>query len=357
MMSTSSSSRASRSIELTSNPSAGRGQGGQHRTVDHRHASPRPGSNGRGAAGLVSLPLELQFLIASHLDLESMVALRQTCRLYRQVITADIVRKQFTARDGTADLVLQGCCTECLCIPGLDRLIIDTTHARHLWRSICFRCWRDRLRRENQRKHLPLVEMANGDHGYICHFCAWPVHSGDPNMRIKQMHAPCRVRRLVVVISWLIMAIIQFGLGMLAAVLAWTMFRDTPTVLIPASIDFGLAVLALMIFTIRISTTSEVTYTRALAIELIITFIRMPPVTYTARNTVISENSQGGPLPRFSFGVFLINLVFRFLDMVGYTLLNCGYDPRSIFLGSLPLRKKLLYGFCTFMVWFAFIPF
>lgn len=199
--------------------------------------------------------------------------------------------------------------------------------------------------------------MVNGDYGYICHFCTWPVHSGGSSSRIKNMHAPCRVRRLVVVISWLIMAIIQFGLGMLAAVLAWTMFRNTSAVLIPATIDFCLAVIAVMIFVVRVGTTNEVTYTRALAVELVITFIRIPPVTYTARETVISETTQGGPLPKFGFGVFLINLIFRLLDTVGYTLLNCGYDPRNIFLGPMPLRKKLLYGFCTFMVWFAFIPF
>ncbi|KAI4868820.1 hypothetical protein F4820DRAFT_89126 [Hypoxylon rubiginosum] len=353
---------SSHSIELTSWNSAltgfssqhGDGDGDGHSRSRSHHAPPRTGLP--ADAGLASLPLELQYLILSQLDLYSLVTLRQTCPLYRQVITADFIRRQFT-RDGWYDPVLKSCCTECLCMPGLDRLVVDTTRPSHQWRSMCFRCWRDRISRESSRKHWPLVEMANGEYGYICHFCTWPVHSGTSNSRIKQMHAPCRVRRLVVVVSWLIMAVIQFGLGMLAAVLAWTMFRNQTTVLIPASIDFGLAIIALVIFTIRVGTTNEVTYTRALATELVITFIRIPPVTYTARETIISETTQGGPLPKFGFGVFLINLIFRFLDMVGYTLLNCGYDPRSIFLGGLPLRKKLLYGFCTFMVWFAFIPF
>ncbi|KAI1091128.1 hypothetical protein F5B19DRAFT_493657 [Rostrohypoxylon terebratum] len=355
-----SSGGSSDGFELTTTTNSGsttsRARGS--RGDSYRHAQPEGrAGRGEGRAGLDSLPLELQYLIISHLDLSSLVALRQTCPLYRQVVTADVLRRQFSAGDGRLDPVLDGCCTECLCIPGRDRLIVNTTQPSYEWRSICFRCWRDRLSLENHRKHWPLVEMVNGDYGYICHFCTWPVHSGTSNSRIKQMHAPCRVRRLVVVVSWLIMAIIQFGLGMLAAVLAWTMFRNSSTVLIPASIDFGLAILALCIFVVRVGTTNEQTYTRALASELIITFIRIPPVTYTARETVISETTQGGPLPKFGFGVFLINLIFRLLDMVGYTLLNCGYDPRSIFLGGLPLKKKLLYGFCTFMVWFAFIPF
>ncbi|KAI1781272.1 hypothetical protein F4818DRAFT_436464 [Hypoxylon cercidicola] len=296
----------SHSIELTDSAFTGRSQHGDEDGHGHRHrVLPRTGLP--GDAGLASLPLELQFLILSHLDLYSLVTLRQTYPLYRQVITADLIRRQFT-KDGWCDPVLQSCCTKCLCMPGLDRLVIDTTRMSHEWRSICFRCWRDLMSRESSRKHWPLVEMANGEYGYICHFCTWPVHSGTSNSRIKQMHAPCRVRRLVVVISWLIMAVIQFGLGMLAAVLAWTMFRNQTTVLIPASIDFGLAIIALVIFTIRVGTTNEVTYTRALATELIITFIRIPPVTYTARETIISETTQGGPLPKFGFGVFLINL-------------------------------------------------
>ncbi|KAI1767007.1 hypothetical protein GGR53DRAFT_518632 [Hypoxylon sp. FL1150] len=344
----------SHSIELTNNAFSGRSQHGNGDELGRRHAPPRTGLS--ADVGLASLPLELQLLILSYLDLHSLVTLRQTCPLYRQVITADFLYRKFS-ENGQCNPVLQGCCTECLCMPGLDRLIVDTSRLRHEWRSMCFRCWRDKVSRGSSRKPWPLVEMANGDYGYICHFCTWPVHSGASNSRIKQMHAPCRVRRLVVVISWLIMAIIQFGLGMLAAILAWTMFRNQSMVLIPASIDFGMAVVALIIFTIRVGTKNELTYTRALATELVITFIRIPPVTYTARETIISETTQGGPLPKFGFGVFLINLVFRILDMIGYTLLNCGYDPRNIFLGGLSLRSKLLYGFCTFMVWFAFIPF
>ncbi|KAI2624548.1 hypothetical protein GGS26DRAFT_202848 [Hypomontagnella submonticulosa] len=338
----------SHNIELTTTSSTRRSQ--DQRQDRRHHAAPQMGNIGE--SGLASLPLELQYLIISQLDLSSLAALRQTCSLYRQVITPDLVRKQF----GDSP-VIHSCCVECLCMPGLDRLIVDTTRLDHEWRSVCFQCWHDQMGRDGYHKQWPVVIMANGDKGYICHFCTWPVHNGGSNSRIMQMHAPCRFRRLLVVISWLIMAIIQFGLGMLAAVLAWTMFRNQSTVLIPATIDFGLAILALSIFVVRVGTQNELTYTRALAAELVITFIRIPPVTYTARETVISETTQGGPLPRFGFGVFLINLIFRVLDVFGYTLLNFGYDPRKIFLGGLPLRKKLLYGFCTFMVWFAFIPF
>ncbi|KAH9992875.1 hypothetical protein F4779DRAFT_631925 [Xylariaceae sp. FL0662B] len=317
-------------------------------------SSSRPGTPGESR--LAVLPLELQFLIISELDLQSMITLRQTSRLYRHLITADLVRKHFI-HEGRCDPVLKGCCAECLCMPELDRLILDTSRDDESWRSICFRCWRSRLYYQKQRKHWPLVELANGTHGYICQFCTWPVQSGNSDGSLDLLHAACRVRKFTVVVIWLVMAFIQFGLGMLAAVLAWTMYKHQMPVLVPASIDFALAIVALVIFVIRTGTTNNRTYTRALATELVITFIRIPPVTYTARETVISENTQPGALPKFSFGVFLINLIFRLLDMVGYLLLNCGYDPQNIFQAGLTMRKKVLYASCTFMVWFAFIPF
>ncbi|KAI5864381.1 hypothetical protein GGS23DRAFT_496977 [Durotheca rogersii] len=353
---------ASHDIELAN---AGNHHRSSHRTslwrgrgAERNHRFPAMPSRikSAGGIGLASLPLELQFLVISQLDLVSLVALRQTSALYRQIITAEVICRQFIV-DGQPDPDLRSCCVDCLCMPGLDRLMVDTTRESHPWRSICFRCWRARPNQDSMRKHWPLVEMVNGDYGYVCQFCTWPVHNSSAGNRSNQMHAPCRVRRLVVLLMWLIMAIIQFGLGMLALVLAWTTYRSLPTVLIPATIDFGLAMVALCVFFIRISTSNDRTYIQALATELIITIIRIPPVTYTARETVISESNQGGPLPKFGFGVFLINLIFRILDLVGYSLLNCGYDPRNIFLSGLPLRKKILYGFCTFMVWFAFIPF
>lgn len=217
----------SHNIELTTTSSTRRSQ--DQRQDRRHHAAPQMGNIGE--SGLASLPLELQYLIISQLDLSSLAALRQTCSLYRQVITPDLVRKQF----GDSP-VIHSCCVECLCMPGLDRLIVDTTRLDHEWRSVCFQCWHDQMGRDGYHKQWPVVIMANGDKGYICHFCTWPVHNGGSNSRIMQMHAPCRFRRLLVVISWLIMAIIQFGLGMLAAVLAWTMFRNQSTVLIPATV-------------------------------------------------------------------------------------------------------------------------
>ncbi|CAJ2509322.1 Uu.00g143480.m01.CDS01 [Anthostomella pinea] len=301
------------------------------------------------------LPLELQYLIIAQLDLASLVNLRQTSRLYRHVITADVIRKRFT-RDGRPAAVLRSCCTECLSMPGLDRLILDATLDATAWRSVCFRCWRERLGRDYRLNPWPQVEIANGDMGYICQFCNWPIQSRTADSGTERLHAPCKAKRLTVLITWMIMAFLQFGLGILAAVLAWTRYKEQPKILIPASIDFGLAFFAVGVFLVRISTTTEKTYARALAGELVICIVRLPPTVYSARETVITR-LQVGLLPKFGFGVFLINLIFRFLDFMGHALLNGGYDPRSVFLKGLPSQKKLLYMFCTFMVWFAYIPF
>ncbi|KAI0121103.1 hypothetical protein BJ170DRAFT_688187 [Xylariales sp. AK1849] len=150
------------------------------------------------------------------------------------------------------------------------------------------------------------------------------------------------------------MAILQVGLGVLALVLAVTVYRRIPSVLIPNCIDFGLSAVALCLFILRTCTADHQKYTYALAAELMMTIVRIPPVCYTARETI--STPQLGTMPKFALGIFLLNLIFRFVDTIGYTLLYFGYDPRGMFLAGLPRRKKIMYYTGTFIVWCAFIP-
>ncbi|KAH8194642.1 hypothetical protein TruAng_011187 [Truncatella angustata] len=186
-------------------------------------------------SGLPSLPLELQFMVLNHLNLPETVGLRQVCRFYRHVITPEVLQSRFSSY-GQYDAVLQGCCSECLTTPGLDRLILDVTRDHDAWRSICFRCWRVKLTPDYQRKHGPLLELANGGIGYICHFCAWPVCGDIGSDGSETLHARCRIKRLMATITWFVMAIIQVGLGVLALVLAVSLYREAPTVLIPTAV-------------------------------------------------------------------------------------------------------------------------
>lgn len=121
-----------------------------------------------------------------------------------------------------------------------------------------------------------------------------------------------------------------------------------------SQIDFGLSVLALCLFIIRTCSHDEQKYTYALAAELMMTIVRIPPVCYTARETI--QTPAVGVMPKFALGIFLLNLIFRFVDTIGYTLLYLGYDPRKMFLAGLSWKKQSLYTMCTFIVWCAFIP-
>jgi hypothetical protein len=114
--------------------------------------------------------------------------------------------------------------------------------------------------------------------------------------------------------------------------------------------------ISVVVFICRICTNNERKYTKLLFTELILTILRIPPVAYSARTTVVYRSEQG-LLPRFGFGVFLINLIFRILDFVGHALLNAGYDPRRFLQKGLSRRTKFIYGIATFLVYFAYIPF
>ncbi|KAI0903292.1 hypothetical protein F4824DRAFT_490160 [Ustulina deusta] len=258
------------------------------------------------ATDLLSLPLELHYLVIGHLDLESLLQLRRATRLYYHVITPDLVRRLFIRND-QASLSLAACCYECLCSPGLDRLVVDETLPASSWRSVCFRCWSKRITVDYHINPWPVVRIANGDDGYICHFCNWPVVSNGHDDGVDRLHARCRARRRIVLLLWFVMAFLQFGIGVLCAVLAWTRYKHQNGILIPSSIDFVLAMVSVIIFTLRVCTNNERKYTRLLFTELLLTVFRIPPVAYSARSTVAFRTALG-LLPRFGFGVFLINL-------------------------------------------------
>lgn len=304
---------------------------------------------------LLSLPLELHYLIITYLDLESLLQLRRTSQFYHHVITPDLVRRLFI-RNGQASLVLTACCYQCLCTPGLDRLVTDNTIDANSWQSVCFRCWSNRITVDYHINPWPVVKIANGEDGYICHFCNWPVVNNGRDDGVDRLHARCRARRRLVLFVWMIMAFLQFGIGVLCAVLAWTRYKRQPGVLIPSSIDFGLSMISVAVFVCRICTNNERKYTRLLLTELILTILRIPPVAYSARTTVANHVNRG-LLLRFGLGVFLINLIFRILDFIGHALLNAGYDPRRFLQKGLSRRRKCIYGIATFLVYFAYIPF
>ncbi|RYC66103.1 hypothetical protein CHU98_g178 [Xylaria longipes] len=184
---------------------------------------------------LYSLPLELHYLILAHLDLESLLQLRRTSRLYYHVITTDLVRRLFI-RNGVASLGLTACCYECLSTPGLDRLVVDKNIGAFSWQSICFRCWSNRITVDYHINPWPVIQIANGDEGYICQFCNWPVVNNGHDDGVDRLHARCRARRRLVLFVWFVMAFLQFGIGVLCAVLAWTRYKHQPGVLIPSSI-------------------------------------------------------------------------------------------------------------------------
>ncbi len=187
------------------------------------------------ATDLLSLPLELHYLVIGHLDLESLLQLRRATRLYYHVITPDLVRRLFIRND-QASLSLAACCYECLCSPGLDRLVVDETLPASSWRSVCFRCWSKRITVDYHINPWPVVRIANGDDGYICHFCNWPVVSNGHDDGVDRLHARCRARRRIVLLLWFVMAFLQFGIGVLCAVLAWTRYKHQNGILIPSSV-------------------------------------------------------------------------------------------------------------------------
>jgi hypothetical protein len=207
----------------------------QQQSGNANDAAPPPAHARTGNSSLTMLPLELQLQIMAYLDVQSVVCLRQTCPWFRHMITVDVVKKRFI-KNGQQNAALRGCCYECLAMPGLERLILDKTRSGHLWRSLCFRCWRSKLTRNYQRVYGPVLELASNDYGYMCQFCAWPICRADPDNKLTALHSRCRFKRVFLVILWLILTFFQCALGILAATLAWTAYKHVLSVLVPSTV-------------------------------------------------------------------------------------------------------------------------
>jgi len=202
---------------------------------ENRQRNPSSSQLQPDPSDLLSLPLELHYLIFAHLDLDGLLALRRTCRIYTRIITIDLVRQLFI-QNGRASACLTACCNQCLCTPGLDRLVIDSALDSDAWRSVCFRCWGNRITQDYHLNPWPHITLANGGEGYVCHFCNWPVVNTGQNGDPGRLHAACRARRRLVIVIWFMMAFLQFGLGVICAVLAWTRYRSRVAIVVPSSV-------------------------------------------------------------------------------------------------------------------------
>ncbi|KAI1840841.1 hypothetical protein JX266_012989 [Neoarthrinium moseri] len=313
------------------------------------------------------IPLELQLLVISHLDVANTARLRQVCRFYRQLVTPDFVAKQFI-RDGAQDPELQWFCTACLARPSRARLMLDEARAECPWRSLCFRCFRARggLRRHEREHGRTVLLVPGGPQASVvavpCRFCGWLLAPGGPAPAPERpAHRPCRVKIRLVSWAWILLGVLQLVLGFMGAVAAWSNYEEMREIYIPGTLNFALMWVSLIVVGlqkvhIRRWKITIKPWLIPFTLESAMTIIWLPPLIANARDLAPMVETSMDTFPVFSLAVFAANFGFRLFNSIGYALLFFDFDPRDVYLPDLSAAQKLLRAGCTFMIYWAVIP-
>ncbi|KAK7946777.1 uncharacterized protein PG986_011098 [Apiospora aurea] len=348
----------------------------------------KPHEPNAAAFRLTALPMELQLEVIDHVDLRGLVALRRTYRLFRfSVITRGYLLRRFTSIDSgnggvtripAMDTRLKYCCSQCLIMPGADLLLLEAevgyradgeqsssphplegvvigggeqhrSSNDYGWKTLCHRCWRPRLRHDGPKP----IDLNSRWEVPTCILCGWPCPACYQRPRV---HPACRARRRWLKAAWFLLGLVQFVFGCFGAVASWSVYRDDPRSLVPASINFGL----LLISGINVAWELGFKTTRykwPLALEFAQAVIWLPPMIANAQYPKCDPDTHFcDSFLQASLVVYIVNFIFRVLNTVGYAMLACNYDFRNLFLPDLPKGKKIMYAFVACWVWWAVVP-
>ncbi|KAH8671393.1 hypothetical protein BX600DRAFT_247706 [Xylariales sp. PMI_506] len=300
-------------------------------------------------------------MVMADLDVADVVALRQCCRMYRELFDADFFRKQFI-KDDRADPTLQECCAICLAIPRDRRIVKNKGRLDDPWQSECFHCWRMKGGLiEYERRFDKYFTGVDGISGIIvvCELRGWPHHVTSYVTRKPlptNMHPKCQRRRRIIFLMWFGLGLAQWILGIMAGVCAWISYQSNLGIVVPISINFGLMWLSLCMVCALLSSTKLNSYVPSLCVEIVMTAIWLLPIIINAKDMSTLLETLNGWFPILSLVVFIACFVFRLLNTAGYIILWRGYDPRNVFLPDLPRRKKRLFTYLTLIAWWAYVP-
>ncbi|KAI1390191.1 uncharacterized protein F4822DRAFT_428533 [Hypoxylon trugodes] len=293
---------------------------------------------------LTTLPWELQLEIASHLDVRNIILLRQTCHLYRDYFTVDAIDKLFT-NQGRVD-ELRFCCYKCLTIPASRDLVLDKTRGPNQWRSLCFICWRidHSPSIHDATREAYDIQFSNNRHGHVCLWCGWPTF-------FNYYHVRCGDIFDATDNFWWCMASLRCTMLAVVSGTIWFHYTGNYQVVIPAMLNFFTSFVVVFLVSLYYFRWGCTTPLRV-PIEVMMTLAWIPAVVYAAQDLA---NNKENP-DQYSYlvcTVFVARCFIYFLNLLCEAMLVLGYNPRDFAHPGISERRKLLYVFCSFMVYWG----
>lgn len=281
----------------------------------------------RAPLTLQTLPPEVLMLIIHQLNFGDIERLRRTNHFFHDFAAPRMVRALF----GAAELhrLLVSHCASCLTYDeGKSRLLLASILHRDY--PLCARCVDCAVAGRDDRLVVGRkVTMGDGGGVWVCRWCGWPVLT-DAALGHAQFHRDCYSAYNDSLLFFFLLGWVQLGLGIVAAALAWTYYRDVIIVYAPTITSF---ILLWVCFAMLMFRGNRVrTYHWTLVVEALVLCLWVLPLHYIITLYLVVPHDE---LPRSTMAcliMFSLNLLFRLLNVLGNIILMCEYQRTNHYL-------------------------
>ncbi|KAK4223306.1 hypothetical protein QBC38DRAFT_459483 [Podospora fimiseda] len=312
---------------------------------------------------IMQLPPELLLAIISHCPFADIIRLRQTCKFFRHMASPNNLRIML----GKEELrkLLHNHCKKCLIYDQFGRklLLSPVGVGDRLLTNECHAC----VLREKKDERIQVgrkVCLADNSTAWVCRWCGWPITgsrtgvgtgagrgaNGVPAYGHEQWHRACYGEYTSALVLFAFAGFFQFCFGVVGAALSWKYFRDWVAVFAPSVTGFLLLWLCLGFITFRGN--RRETYHWTFLLELVILGLWIMPVCFIGKHFADHPDQKVSKSVQASLALFGLNILFRFINLIGNTILLFKPDVTRRCRPEVSKIKKAWYKvICFFIFW------
>ncbi|KAK4130822.1 hypothetical protein BT67DRAFT_452161 [Trichocladium antarcticum] len=307
------------------------------------------GPHGAHPRRLLTLPPELLLAILQQLDLADIMRLRKTCKHLHALASPEQIRTLM----GPAQLRMQllGHCKTCLRHDPFRSGLLQPAlnDPAYPLASSCIDC--AVKARDPRIKVGRALMLANFDTAWVCRYCGLPIVEGAA-FGHEQFHRFCYKRYNDRLLLFFLLGWLQWGLGIVAAALAWKYYRHAVLVFAPTVTNFLLLWFCLGFLIFRGN--RRRTYHCTLVLELAILGLWTPPVYYVATELASPRDVPVPKSTQATLAMFGLNMLFRLFNLVGNIVLLCRLDTTERHRSGVPAWKRPAYYLATFLIMWTY---
>lgn len=197
---------------------------------------------------LTTLPDEIKIVILQHLDFGDIERLRRTSKYWYNFATPKLVRSIWGPDTFRSILIRH--CKICLtyCPRDVTRLLSTPLDTGYPLSSRCVKCTIQSG--DGTVKIGRKTTLGNFTDYWTCRWCGWPITASQAPTH-PQFHEPCYNKYSWALLTFFLLGLIQFFLGVTGSGLCWHYFRGDKLVLAPTTTGFLLMWICIILIMFR----------------------------------------------------------------------------------------------------------